>query len=85
MNKLEIKKETDLLINALPEESDWEDLMDRIYVRQKIEKGLADSEEGRVHSLNLPPSSEEGYESGCLDYCNLYMNPPPTSIVSPVT
>ena len=50
MNKLEIKNETDLLINDLPEETGWDDLMYKIYVRQKIEKGLKDSEKGRVCS-----------------------------------
>jgi len=52
MNKLEIKKETDLLIDDLPEETSWDDLMYKIYVRQKIEKGLKDSEEGRVYSTD---------------------------------
>jgi len=52
MKKLEIKKETDLLIDDLPEETNWDDLMYKIYVRQKIEKGLKDSEEGRVYSTD---------------------------------
>ena len=50
MNKLEIKKETDLLIEDLPEETTWDELMYKIYVRQKIENGLRDSEAGNVYS-----------------------------------
>jgi hypothetical protein len=49
MNKLEIKKETNLLIEDLPEETGWDDLMYKIYVRQKVEKGLEDSEAGNVY------------------------------------
>ena len=52
MKKFEIKKEADLLIDDLPEETNWDDLMYKIYVRQKIEKGLKDSEEGRVYSTD---------------------------------
>ena len=38
------------LIRDLPTGSSWDDLMYRIYVRQKIEAGLADLGAGRVHS-----------------------------------
>jgi hypothetical protein len=38
------------LVRELPESSTWDDLMYRIYVRQKIEAGLADFRAGRVHS-----------------------------------
>jgi len=31
------------LISSMPENVDWEDIMYEIYVKQKIEKGLADS------------------------------------------
>ena len=43
-----IKEEARRLIDALPDDSTWEDLMCRIYVRETIEAGLADSEAGRV-------------------------------------
>ncbi len=33
-------------IRALPDEADWNDVMYRIYVRQKIEVGLKDVENG---------------------------------------
>jgi len=32
----------------LPDECTWEDVMYRIYVRQQIEEGLKDEEEGRL-------------------------------------
>lgn len=37
------------LVRELPANSSWDDLMYRIYVRQKIEAGLADLEAGRTH------------------------------------
>jgi predicted transcriptional regulator len=43
-----IKEEARKLIESLPEDSTWEDLMYKIYVREAIESGLADSEAGRV-------------------------------------
>jgi hypothetical protein len=46
-----IKEEARKLINNLPDNSTWDDLMHEIYVRQAIETGLADSEVGRVTSV----------------------------------
>jgi hypothetical protein len=46
-----IKEEAQKLINNLPDNSTWDDLMHEIYVRQAIETGLADSEAGRVTSV----------------------------------
>ena len=43
-----IKDEARRLVEALPEDSTWEDLMYQIYVREAVEKGLADAEAGRV-------------------------------------
>jgi len=50
MEKAELKKEVESLLKDLPEDADWDDLMYKIYVRQSIEQGLKDSEEGRVIS-----------------------------------
>lgn len=50
MEKTELKKEVEHLLKDLPEDADWDDLMYKIYVRQSIEQGLKDSEEGRVIS-----------------------------------
>lgn len=36
------------LVQKLPEECTWDDVMYEIYVRQKIEAGLRDVEEGRT-------------------------------------
>lgn len=38
------------LVRELPASSSWDDLMYRIYVRQKIEAGLDDLQAGRAHS-----------------------------------
>ena len=43
-----IKQEAQRLIEKLPEDATWDDLMYQIYVRQAIEAGLADSETGRT-------------------------------------
>lgn len=43
-----IKEEARRLVDSLPDDSTWEDLMYQIYVREAVEKGLADAEAGRV-------------------------------------
>lgn len=48
MNKQVLIEETTLLLDELPEETSWDDIMYKIYVRQKIEKGLADCQNGKV-------------------------------------
>jgi hypothetical protein len=45
-----VKSRAIRLIRTLPSSSSWDDLMYRIYVRQKIEAGLADLHNGRAHS-----------------------------------
>ena len=37
------KEEAHRLIERLPENATWEDLMHEVYVRETIERGLADS------------------------------------------
>ncbi len=46
MGTMNIKAEARKLIEGLPENSTWDDLMHEIYVRQAIESGLADSQAG---------------------------------------
>ncbi|MFN6527787.1 hypothetical protein [Nostoc sp. ChiSLP03a] len=46
-----IKEEARRLIDKLPENFTWDDLMYEIYVKQAIEAGLSDSEAGRVVSV----------------------------------
>jgi predicted transcriptional regulator len=48
MKETTIKEEARRLVEELPEGATWDDLMYRIYVRQKIEAGLRDSEAGRT-------------------------------------
>lgn len=48
MDTPSVKEEARRLIESLPDDSTWEDLMHRIYVRQTIEAGLEDSEAGRI-------------------------------------
>lgn len=43
-----IKDEARRIVDRLPENASWDDLMDEIYVRQAIERGLADSNAGRT-------------------------------------
>lgn len=45
-----LKTEAIKLVRGLPSASTWDDLMYRIYVRQKIEAGLTDIRTGRVHT-----------------------------------
>ncbi len=50
MAEPKLKEKVENLLNELPEDADWNDLMYKIYVRQSIEQGLKDVEEGRVIS-----------------------------------
>jgi hypothetical protein len=47
MNAQNIKNEAHALVENLSDEASWDDLMQKIYVRQAIESGLADSRAGR--------------------------------------
>lgn len=44
------KEEVRKLLEKLPDESSYEDIQYHIYVREKIERGLKDIQEGRVLS-----------------------------------
>jgi predicted transcriptional regulator len=48
MQTTNIKQEAHRLIEKLPENATWDDIMYEIYVRQAIEAGLADSQAGRT-------------------------------------
>ncbi|OIO61161.1 MAG: hypothetical protein COX57_01450 [Alphaproteobacteria bacterium CG_4_10_14_0_2_um_filter_63_37] len=45
------KEEAHRLIDELPADATWEDLMGEIYVREAVEKGLADSAAGRTRAV----------------------------------
>ena len=47
-----IKHEARRIVDQLPENASWEDLVYRIYVRQSIEAGIRDAEAGRMESAN---------------------------------
>lgn len=44
----DFRTEAHRLIDTLPEEATWDDLMYRIYVRQCIDAGIKDADAGRV-------------------------------------
>ena len=44
----DIKAEARRLIDTLPDDATWDDVMDRVYVRQCIESGTEDSAADRV-------------------------------------
>ena len=43
-----IKEQARRLLDNLPDSATWEDLMYQIYVRQAIEAGIKDSDEGKT-------------------------------------
>jgi len=43
-----IKSAARQLVDSLPDSATWEDLAYEVYVRQSIERGLADADAGRV-------------------------------------
>lgn len=56
------KDEALRLVDELPDNATWDDLMHEIFMRQAVEAGLEDSREGRVQSVDevrgkygLPP------------------------------
>ncbi len=48
MHTQSIKEQAHELLATLPDSATWEDVMYRIYVRQAIEAGIKDSDEGRT-------------------------------------
>ncbi|MFC1498636.1 hypothetical protein ACFLS1_09245 [Verrucomicrobiota bacterium] len=42
------KDQAHVLVDKMPDNSTWDDLMHEIYVREVIEQGLADSKAGRT-------------------------------------
>lgn len=45
-----VKEEAKKLLDTLPDEASWDDVMYEMYVRNKIDKGIAAAEEGRLLS-----------------------------------
>lgn len=48
MDDTTVKHEARRLVDSLPDDATWDDLMYQIYVRQAIEAGIEDSEAGRT-------------------------------------
>ena len=51
MEAVKVKDEARRLIERLPDDATWDDLMHEIYVRQAIEAGLEDSREGWLSDI----------------------------------
>ncbi len=52
MPETSIKGEAHRIVEQLPDDASWEDLIYRLYVRQSIEAGLRDAEAGNVESVD---------------------------------
>ncbi len=74
MNPANLKDEAHRLVDRLPEQATWDDLMYEIYVRQSVEAGLRDSEANRVTDTDRyakfldsgRESRVDGYREGSL-------------------
>lgn len=51
MSAIVTKEDAHKLIDQLPANATWDDLMHKIYVREAIEKGLEDSKAGRTKDV----------------------------------
>jgi len=51
MTVLNVKQQAQSLIEKLPDNCTWDDIMQQVYVILAIEAGLADSQAGRVKSV----------------------------------
>ena len=46
-----IKAEARRIVDQVPDSASWKDLIYRLYVRQSIQAGIKDADEGRVESV----------------------------------
>ncbi len=51
MSRIIEKDEAHRIIDRMPPTATWDDLMREIYVREVVERGLADSEAGRTKDV----------------------------------
>jgi len=47
-----IKQKAHQLVDKLPDSASWEDVIYQIYVRQAIEAGIKDSDQGRMTDVS---------------------------------
>ena len=52
MSTLSVKQQARSLVETLPDNCTWDDIMYQVYVVLAIEAGLADSQAGRVKSVD---------------------------------
>jgi len=52
MTAIVVKEEAHQLVDQLPANATWDDLMHEIYVREAIEQGLEDSETGNTREVS---------------------------------
>lgn len=52
MTSLTIKNEAKSIIDRMPDDFTWDDLLHEIYVRKTIEDGLNDSEAGKTKDVH---------------------------------
>ena len=45
------KEQAHKMVDAMPRNATWEDLMHEIYVREAVERGISDSKAGRTRSV----------------------------------
>jgi predicted transcriptional regulator len=48
----QVKEQARKIIESLPEDATWEDLIYRLYVRKAIEAGIRDADAGRVSDVS---------------------------------
>jgi hypothetical protein len=52
MSTLSVKQQARSLIETLPDNCTWDDIMHQVYVVLAVEAGLADSQAGKIKSVN---------------------------------
>jgi predicted transcriptional regulator len=52
MSASDLKEQAHKIVDALPDNATWEDLIYRLYVREAIEAGIQDADAGHVIDLS---------------------------------
>ena len=52
MSETMTKEDAHKLVDMMPEGSTWDEFIHKIYVRESIEKGIADSKAGRTRNVS---------------------------------